>query len=85
MARKPADPQDVLIPVPEAARAHGIADRFLYRAIREARVPAFRIGAWVRVRPRDVEAWIESCRIDPAGESGDQKRPGTGRRHHGLH
>ncbi|MBY0399106.1 helix-turn-helix domain-containing protein, partial [Myxococcota bacterium] len=65
--KKPADPQNALISVPEAAQAQGIGERFIYRAIREARIPAFQIGAWVRVRPRDVEAWIESCRIGPAG------------------
>jgi excisionase family DNA binding protein len=67
--RKSADPQNALISVPEAAQAHGIGERFIYRAIREARVPAFRIGAWVRVRPRDVAAWIESCRIEPGREA----------------
>lgn len=81
--RKPTDLQNSLISVPEAAQAHGIGERFIYRAIREARVPAFQIGAWIRVRPRDIEAWIESCRVDPSKACDEPSRGNRG--HNGLH
>lgn len=54
-----------LLPIRQAARRHGLNSHHFYRAIRRGELSAYRIGGWVRVRPNDVDAWIERCRIHP--------------------
>lgn len=49
----------------EAARALGITPRTLYRFIDQGELPAYRFGRVIRLRRPEVEAFIESCRIQP--------------------
>ena len=48
-----------------------LADRFnlpvkrLRLAIRTGQLPAFKLGAWTRVRLRDAEEWLERHRLVP--------------------
>lgn len=49
----------------EAARRLGIATRTLYRLINDGQVPAYRFGRVIRLQRRDVEDYIERCRIEP--------------------
>lgn len=49
----------------EAARRLGIATRTLYRLIDDGQVPAYRFGRVIRLRRRDVDDYIERCRIEP--------------------
>lgn len=49
----------------EAAEHLGITPRTLYRLIDRGDVPAFRIGRVIRLRIRDIDAFIETCRIEP--------------------
>jgi excisionase family DNA binding protein len=50
----------------EAASAFiGVTPRTLYRFIDEGQLQAYRFGRVIRLKTPDVEAYIESCRIQP--------------------
>ena len=49
----------------EAANHLGITPRTLYRFIDEGQVPAYRFGRVIRLKADEVEAFIETCRIEP--------------------
>jgi excisionase family DNA binding protein len=49
----------------EAARRLGITTRTLYRFIDEGQLPAYRFGRVIRLKEDEVDAFIESCRIEP--------------------
>lgn len=49
----------------ESARRLGITPRTLYRFIDEGQLPAYRLGRVIRLKEAEVEAFIESCRIEP--------------------
>ena len=49
----------------EAARRLGITPRTLYRFIDHGELPAYRFGRVIRLKRTDVEAFIDSCRIEP--------------------
>jgi excisionase family DNA binding protein len=51
--------------VKRAAELRGIYPPRLWRAIRRGQVPAYRIGAWLRVRLEDVDHWIDSQKFVP--------------------
>lgn len=61
----PIGPETELMTRPAAAKRAGIGLRQLKRAVADGRVPAFLIGARLRLRWRDVVAWIDSTRIAP--------------------
>lgn len=49
----------------ESARRLGITPRTLYRFIDEGQLPAYRFGRVIRLKEDEVDAFIESCRIEP--------------------
>jgi excisionase family DNA binding protein len=49
----------------EAANRLGITPRTLYRFIDEGQLVAYRFGRVIRLKTRDVDAFIEACRIEP--------------------
>jgi excisionase family DNA binding protein len=49
----------------EAARYLGVVPRTLYRMIDEGQVPAYKMGRVIRVRRADVDAFLESTRVQP--------------------
>lgn len=49
----------------EASSRLGITPRTLYRFIDEGRIPAYRFGRVIRLRVREVEEFIDLCRIEP--------------------
>ncbi len=49
----------------EAAERLGLVPRTLYRLIDEGMVPAYRFGRVIRLSQSDVDAYIESQRIEP--------------------
>lgn len=49
----------------EAAQRLGITSRTLYRFIDEGQLPAYRFGRVIRLKADEVDAFIESCRIQP--------------------
>lgn len=48
-----------------AAERLGITTRTLYRFIDEGQVAAYRLGRVIRVKTKDVDGFIESCKIEP--------------------
>ena len=49
----------------KAAKRLGITTRTLYRFIDEGQVTAYRLGRVIRVKAKDIDVFIESCRITP--------------------
>lgn len=49
----------------DAARYLGLTVRTVYRFIDDGQLPAYRFGRVIRLKPSDVEAFIEACRIQP--------------------
>jgi excisionase family DNA binding protein len=49
----------------EAAQRLGITTRTLYRFIDEGQLPAYRFGRVIRLKLNEVDAFIETCRIEP--------------------
>lgn len=52
-----------------AADRLGITSRTLYRFIDEGQLPAFKFGRVIRLKKADVDAYIESCRVEPGSMS----------------
>ena len=52
-----------------AAERLGITPRTLYRFIDEGQVPAFKFGRVIRLKQSDIDAYIESCRVEPGSMS----------------
>lgn len=49
----------------DAARRLGVTPRTLYRFIDLGDLPAYRLGRVIRLKADDVDAFIESSRIEP--------------------
>lgn len=49
----------------EAARQLGITPRTLYRLIDNGKLPAYKFGRVIRLQESEVEAFIQSARIEP--------------------
>ena len=49
----------------EAAKRLGITPRTLYRFIDQGDVPAYRFGRVIRLKEDEVDAFIDSSRIQP--------------------
>ncbi|HMQ28162.1 MAG TPA: helix-turn-helix domain-containing protein [Acidimicrobiales bacterium] len=49
----------------DAAKRIGITPRTLYRFIDNGELPAYRFGRVIRLKESEVDAFIESCRIEP--------------------
>ena len=47
---------------PQASRALGVNPTTLYRWIDQGRIPAYRFGKLIKVRPADLETFIEGAR-----------------------
>jgi excisionase family DNA binding protein len=50
---------------PDAAEYLGITLRTLYRFIDEGSLPAYKFGRVIRVKHADVDAFVESNRVQP--------------------
>lgn len=49
----------------EAARRLGINTRTLYRLIDDGALTGYKIGRVIRIKEEDVEAFLDSSRIEP--------------------
>ena len=52
-----------------AADRLGITPRTLYRFIDEGHLAAYKFGRVIRLKQLDVDAYIESCRVEPGSMS----------------
>lgn len=53
----------------EAAEFLGVVPRTLYRMIDENLVPAYRMGRVIRLKAEDLDAYLESNRVEPGSLS----------------
>ncbi len=60
-----ADDEIQWLSTAEAAKRLGVTARTLYRFIDEAQLNAYRFGRVIRLKTSDVDAFIETCRIEP--------------------
>ena len=49
----------------DAAKRLGVTTRTLYRFLDEGDLPGYRFGRVIRLKADDVDAYIETCRIEP--------------------
>ena len=63
MTDAPTEP--VWLGTQDAARHLGITARTLYRLINEGEIPAYKLGRVLRLKLTDVEAFLESVRVQP--------------------
>lgn len=63
MTDAPTEP--VWLGTQDAARHLGITARTLYRLINEGAIPAYKLGRVLRLKLTDVEAFLESVRVQP--------------------
>ena len=49
----------------EAARQPGITTRTLYRLVDQGELPAYKMGRVLRLLGHEVDAYTESCRVQP--------------------
>ena len=49
----------------EAARQLGITTRTLYRLIVSGQIPAYKFGRVIRLQEAELDAFIQSARIEP--------------------
>ena len=59
MTRPLLSPEDV-------ARQCGLSRRAVYRAIERGELRASRLCSRLRIRPEDLDAWIDANRVEPA-------------------
>ena len=57
--------EDPWLSTAEAARRLGITPRTLYRFIDEGLLPGYKFGRVLRLRASEVDAFIESSRVQP--------------------
>ena len=53
----------------KAAERLGITVRTVYRFVDEGRLPAYKFGRVIRIKERDVNVYIERCRVQPGSMS----------------
>jgi len=54
-----------------ASRATGVGTRVIEKALRDGSLASYRLGAWRRIRPADLAAWLERQRR--GGREGDDQ------------
>ena len=55
-----------LMAVDDVATRLGVSVRFVRRLVAERRIPYLKVGKFVRFDPRELEEWIDECRVrDP--------------------
>jgi len=67
-AKKPED-LDSLLTVHETATVLNLRPARVYNLVRRRALPAVRVGKYVRVRSRDLQAWIEAQREEGVDEN----------------
>jgi excisionase family DNA binding protein len=58
-----------LVTLATAARETGITRKRLRAAVSDGTLPAYQIGAWLRIRLADIDQWLEDRRY-PAHDKG---------------
>jgi len=59
---RPTPTADTLSTVRREAKRHRIGERQIRRAIADGELAVYQIGGWPRLKPSDVDRWIETRR-----------------------
>jgi len=59
-----------LLTVDEAAERLGMSARFIRRLIAERRIAYTKLGRYVRIAARDLDAFVASGRVEPRSRAG---------------
>ncbi len=59
--------RDRLMKIPEAATRLGITERFLRNLIYKRKIAVHRFNNCIRLGERDLDRYVESCRIEAEG------------------
>jgi len=53
----------------------------IYRLVDQGKLPAVRIGRTIRFKPADIDAFLETVRVGPAGlaEEAEEEKPKEGK------
>ena len=51
----------------------------VYRLVEQGKLPAVRIGRSIRFQPGDIEAFLETVRVGPAGLAEKDEKPKDGK------
>jgi len=72
----PAHGSDRLLTVEQAAERLNTKPRFVRRLVAERRIAFVKVGRYVRISSRDLEMFIENCRVERV-QSGSGCSPGA--------
>ena len=64
--QQPERTSRALLDVDQVAERMCVTPRFIRRLVEERRIPFCKLGKFVRFDPVDIDAWIETRRVDPA-------------------
>lgn len=53
-----------LLDIESAAQHLSVSPRFVRRLVAQRRVPYLKIGKFVRFEVADLDAWLQSCRVE---------------------
>jgi len=53
-----------LLDADQVAERLGVKPRFVRRLVEERRIPFCKLGKFVRFRPSDIDAWLDTCTVD---------------------
>lgn len=53
-----------------------IAPLTVYRLVKQGKIPAVRIGRSIRFRPAEIDAFLDTVRVGPAGLANDESMKG---------
>ena len=59
-----------LLSLLQVSKYLGMSDRTVYIWVQQGKIPAFKIGATWRFRRSDIDAWLETQRSGPLGDTG---------------
>lgn len=51
----------------------------IYRLVDQGKLPAVRIGRTIRFKPADIDAFLETVRVGPAGLATEEDKPKEGK------
>ena len=64
---------ETLLRASEIAQKLNLSKPFIYFLLSQGKIPSIRIGRSVRVKPKDLDEFVESCKYtDPLGKSSSQ-------------
>jgi excisionase family DNA binding protein len=67
-ALRPAVDVDALLSPEQVARRCGLSRRAVYRAIERGELRASRLCSRIRIKPGEVDAWVEANEVAPHAE-----------------